>query len=69
MKQIYFIFILLTTLATSILSTSSAGITFAQEKNEASETEDYPLIITPEQRNQLKQTIIPHHMEMIIMNL
>ena len=48
MKQIYFIFILLTTLATSILSTSSAGITFAQEKNQASETEDYPLIITPE---------------------
>ena len=54
MKQIYFIFILLTTLTTSILSISSSGITFAQEKNETSETEDSPLITTPELEESIK---------------
>lgn len=54
MKQIYFIFILLTTLTTGILSTSSSGITFAQEKIETPETEDSPLITTPELEESIK---------------
>ena len=46
MKQIYFIITLLTIFAIGILYINSAGITFAQEKNETSENEDSPLITT-----------------------
>ena len=46
MKQIYFIITVLTSLTIGIASITSAGITFAQEKNETSEIEDSPLITT-----------------------
>jgi hypothetical protein len=47
MKQIYFIITLVSTLTIGIISLNSAGITFAQEKNETlSEIEDSPLITT-----------------------
>jgi hypothetical protein len=49
MKQIYLVITLLTTLIIGILSISSVGIIFAQEKNEtASEIEESPLITIPE---------------------
>ena len=49
MKQIYLVITLLTNLIIGILSISSVGIIFAQEKNEtASEIEDSPLITIPE---------------------
>jgi hypothetical protein len=48
MKQIYFIITVLTSLTIGIASITSAGITFAQEKNETSEIEDSPLITTAE---------------------
>ena len=46
MKQIYFIITLSTILTIGILFINSAGITFAQEKNETSENKDSPLITT-----------------------
>ena len=56
MKQIYFIITLLLTSLTIgiLLSISSVGITFAQEKNENSEIEDSPLITTPELEESVK---------------
>jgi hypothetical protein len=54
MKQIYFIITLLTILTIGILSITSVGITFAQNKNETSENEDSPLIITPELEESVK---------------
>ena len=54
MKQIYFIITLLTILTTGILSITSVGITFAQNKNETSENDDSPLITTPELEESIK---------------
>ena len=54
MKQIYIIITLLTILTIGILSITSVGITFAQNKNETSENEDFPLITTPELEESVK---------------
>ena len=45
MNQPYFIITLIAALTIGVLSIN-AGITFAQEKNETSEIDDSPLIIT-----------------------
>ncbi len=54
MKQIYFIITLLTILTIGILSITSVGVTFAQNKDETSENEDSPLITTPELEESVK---------------
>jgi hypothetical protein len=47
MNQIYFIIILIAALTIGVLSIN-LGITFAQEKNETSEIDDFGLITTTE---------------------
>jgi hypothetical protein len=54
MNQLYFIITLIAALTLGVLSIN-AGITFAQEKNETSEIDDSPLIIT-EQIDELMET-------------
>ena len=62
MKQTYFLITLIEALTIGVLSINS-GITFAPEKNETSEIDDYPLITksqideSMETNNTLSQTV------------
>ena len=62
MKHTYFLITFIAALIIGVLSINS-GITFAQEKNETSEIDDFPLITTSqidesmETNNTLSQTV------------